>query len=206
MHEWKKIFYILSLFLFLFSFSFFLPFFISLVYAEKTWPAFAESFLITLFVSGLFYVFSYKQKDRELHSRDGFILVVFMWLFTILFSALPYLFCNTFLNFTDCFFESASGYTTTGASVLEHIELSPKGILFWRSLTQWLGGMGIIVLYIAILPMLGSGGIKLFSAEAPGVKLEKVRPRIKEMAKTLWLVYIFFTILEVILLLFGGMS
>ena len=206
MHEWKKIFYILSLFLFLFSFSFFLPFFISLVYAEKTWPAFAESFLITLFVSGLFYVFSYKQKDRELHSRDGFILVVFMWLFTILFSALPYLFCNTFPNFTDCFFESASGYTTTGASVLEHIELSPKGILFWRSLTQWLGGMGIIVLYVAILPMLGSGGVKLFSAEAPGIKLEKIKPRMAEMAKTLWLVYIFFTILEIILLLFGGMS
>ena len=206
MHEWKKILYILSLFLFLFSFSFFLPFFISLVYAEKTWPAFAESFLITLFVSGLFYVLSYKQKDRELHSRDGFILVGLMWLFTIFFSALPYLFCNTFPTFTDCFFESASGYTTTGASVLEYIESSPKGILFWRSLTQWLGGMGIIVLYIAILPMLGSGGIKLFSAEATGVKLEKVRPRIKEMAKTLWLVYIFFTILEAILLLFGGMS
>jgi len=206
MHEWKKILYILSLFLFLFSFSFFLPFFISLVYAEKTWPAFVESFLITLFVSGLFYVFSYRQKDRELHSRDGFILVVLMWLFTILFSALPYLFCNTFPNFTDCFFESASGYTTTGASCLEHIESSPKSILFWRSFTQWLGGMGIIVLYVAILPMLGSGGIRLFSAEAPGIKLEKIKPRITEMAKTLWLIYISFTTLEVILLLFGGVN
>ena len=108
--------------------------------------------------------------------------------------------------FTDAFFETISGYTTTGASILNDIEAVPKGLLLWRSLTQWIGGMGIIVLAVAILPFLGIGGMQLFVAEAPGITPDKLRPRIQETAKRLWLLYVGLTVLEAILLSASGMS
>ncbi|MGB1004739.1 MAG: TrkH family potassium uptake protein, partial [Salibacteraceae bacterium] len=122
------------------------------------------------------------------------------------FGMLPFLFSGSIESIGDAFFETMSGYTTTGASILTDIESVPKGILFWRSLTQWIGGMGIIVLTIALLPMLGVGGMQLFIAEAPGISPDKLKPRIADTAKRLWLIYAGLTGLETILLRIGGMN
>jgi trk system potassium uptake protein TrkH len=119
---------------------------------------------------------------------------------------LPYLFSGTFTSLSDAFFESVSGLTTTGASVLNDIEAVPAGVLFWRSLTQWIGGMGIIVLMVAIFPLLGIGGVELFVAEAPGSSLEKIHPRIKEIAKRLWFIYLGLTTLLMFILWALGMT
>ena len=108
--------------------------------------------------------------------------------------------------YSDAFFETMSGFTTTGASILTDIEKLPEGLLFWRSLTQWLGGMGIIVLSIAILPMLGIGGMQLFIAEVPGPTKDKFHPRVRETAKRLWGIYVMLTMIEIILLFVGGMT
>ena len=107
-----------------------------------------------------------------------------------LFGSLPFIFSGSISSFTDAFFETMSGFTTTGSTILENIEELPKSILFWRSMTQWIGGMGIIVLTIAILPLLGIGGMELFVAEAPGPTKDKIHPRIKETAKSLWKIYL----------------
>jgi trk system potassium uptake protein TrkH len=120
--------------------------------------------------------------------------------------SLPYVFSGAIPHYTDAFFETISGYTTTGASILTDIESLPKGILFWRSLTQWIGGMGIIVLAVAILPILGIGGMQLFVAEAPGISPDKLKPRIRETAIRLWMIYLILTGTELILLWIGGMS
>ncbi len=146
-----------------------------------------------------------KNAPHSLNRKDGFLLVSLSWIIVSAFGSLPYIFI-AHLNFTDAFFETMSGFTTTGASILTNIEALPKSLLFWRSLTHWLGGMGIIVLTVAILPMLGIGGIKLIKAEAPGPSMEKISPRIAETAKYLWFAYIFLSGLETVLLLLGGMD
>ncbi|MCP4622130.1 MAG: TrkH family potassium uptake protein, partial [bacterium] len=128
------------------------------------------------------------------------------WLTAGLFGTLPFLFSGTIPDFTNAYFESVSGFTTTGATILDDIESLPEGILLWRSQTQWLGGMGIIVLSIAILPFLGVGGMQLYKAEIPSPVVDKLKPRISETAKTLWKVYVLLTVLEIILLFIGGMS
>jgi len=119
---------------------------------------------------------------------------------------LPYILTNSIPSFTEAFFETMSGYTTTGATILNDIEIVPKGVLFWRSLTHWIGGMGIIVLAIAILPLLGIGGMQMFAAEAPGPSADKLHPRITDTAKRLWLIYFGYTAAETILLKVAGMS
>ncbi len=133
--------------------------------------------------------------NRSVGKREGFLIVSLGWIAISAFGMLPYLYSGVFTSFTDAFFESVSGLTTTGATVIPDIEALPKDILFWRSLSQWIGGMGIIVLTVAILPMLGVGGIELFVAEAPGPTSDKIHPRIKETAKRLWLIYCGFTII-----------
>ena len=143
--------------------------------------------------------------DQQLNHRDGVAIVTLGWVTAALFGTLPYLFSGTIPDITNAYFESISGFTTTGASILSHIESVPEGILLWRSLTQWLGGMGIIVLSIAILPYLGIGGMQLYKAEIHSPVVDKLKPRISETAKTLWKVYISITLLEVILLFAGGM-
>ncbi|MEZ4683816.1 MAG: potassium transporter TrkG [Caldilineaceae bacterium] len=124
-----------------------------------------------------------------MRAREGFAIVTFGWLGFSLFGCLPYLFSGTIPSFTDAFFETISGFTTTGATILTEIESLPHGILLWRSLTHWLGGMGIIVLSLAILPFLGVGGMQLFKAEVPGPVADKLTPRVTETAKILWGVY-----------------
>lgn len=147
-----------------------------------------------------------KNHRKEIQKREGYIIVTFGWIFMALIGTLPYLFTAAIPDFTNAFFETMSGYTTTGASILSDIESVPKGVLFWRSITHWIGGMGIIVLAIAILPLLGIGGMQLFAAEAPGPSGDKLHPRITDTAKRLWLIYVGYTLAETILLKLAGMS
>ncbi len=143
---------------------------------------------------------------KELQKKEGYIIVAVGWFVMALIGTLPYLFTGAIDNFTDAFFETMSGFTTTGASILGDIEALPNGILFWRSITHWIGGMGIIVLAIAILPLLGIGGMQLFAAEAPGPSGDKLHPRITDTAKRLWYIYVGYTLAETLLLWAAGMS
>ena len=144
--------------------------------------------------------------DKTISKREGYIIVSIVWIVFSLFGALPFIISGYIPSFTNAFFETISGFTTTGASILNDIESLPHGLLFWRSMTQWLGGMGIIVLSLAILPIFGIGGMQLFVAEVPGPTPDKFHPRVKETAKRLWGIYLIFTLLETILLLFGDMN
>ena len=139
-------------------------------------------------------------------TRDGFLVVVLSWLAVSAFGAIPFVITGTIPRYTDAFFETISGFTTTGASILRDIEGLPYSILFWRSLTHWLGGMGIVVLTVAVLPRLGIGGLKLMRSEAPGPTLDKLTPRVTETAKILWLIYLGLTILEAALLMLAGLG
>lgn len=161
---------------------------------------------ITTTLIGVLFMFATKDHKKEIKKREGYIVVTFGWVFMTLTGMLPYLFSGAIPNVTNAFFETMSGYTTTGASILGDIESLPEGILFWRSMTHWIGGMGIIVLAIAILPLLGIGGMQLFAAEAPGPSADKLHPRITDTAKRLWLIYVGYTLAETILLKLAGMS
>lgn len=147
-----------------------------------------------------------KNARKDLKARDGYLIVTLGWLTLTLTGTLPYLMTGTITSFPDAVFETISGYSTTGASILNDIEAVSKGVLFWRSATHWIGGMGIIVLTIAILPLLGIGGMQLFVAEAPGPSSDKLHPRITQTAKSLWLIYFSFTMVEFLLLKIAGMS
>ncbi|MFQ5599975.1 MAG: TrkH family potassium uptake protein [Candidatus Krumholzibacteriia bacterium] len=142
----------------------------------------------------------------DLRIKDGFAIVTFGWLAAALFGALPYYLSGVCPNPINAFFESMSGFTTTGATIFTDIESLPRGLLLWRSLTQWLGGMGIVVLSVAVLPMLGIGGMQLFKAEVPGPTADRLSPRIQSTAKILWGVYVGMSGVETVLLLLGGMS
>ncbi len=142
----------------------------------------------------------------DIKKRDSYLIVGSGWIVMSAFGALPFVFHGSIPSYTDAFFETISGFTTTGASVLNDIESLPHGLLFWRAFTQWLGGMGIIVLSLAILPILGIGGMQLFVAEVPGPTKDKIHPRIRETAKRLWGIYLLLTLAETILLMFGGMN
>jgi trk system potassium uptake protein len=143
---------------------------------------------------------------EEVSTRDGFLMVSLGWVFVSLFGAVPFVLSGAIPSFVDALFETMSGFTTTGASILRDIESLPRSVLFWRSLTHWLGGMGIIVLTVAILPLLGIGGLQLIKAEAPGPQVDKLTPKITETAKILWITYVALSALETVLLLFGGMN
>ena len=178
----------------------------SLYYGDDDIIALIIAAIVTSFTGLLAWISTRKSDDRELGKREGYLIVTLGWVSMALFGALPFIIYGAIPNYTDAFFETMSGFTTTGASILEDIEAVTHGLLFWRSLTQWLGGMGIIVLSIAILPLLGIGGMQLFAAEVPGVTKDKLHPRIKETAKRLWGIYVIFTLTEIVLLLVGGMN
>lgn len=168
----------------------------------------SEMFMASIIVLGIGggVMLSTRNHRKEIQKREGYIVVTFGWIFMSLAGTFPYLFTGAIPSFTDAFFETMSGYTTTGASILSDIESLPNGVLFWRSITHWIGGMGIIVLAIAILPLLGIGGMQLFAAEAPGPGGDKLHPRITDTAKRLWLIYVGYTIAETLLLKLAGMS
>ena len=160
-------------------------------------------------------VWFFTRKNRSLNNKDGFAIVTLAWILVALAGAQPFYLTGAIPNFTDAWFESMSGVTTTGATIIGNIETLPNlvngieslphGVLFWRSFIQWIGGMGIIVFTIAILPLLGVGGVQLFKAEVPGPVADKIRPRINQTAKILWMVYVGFTFVQMLLLGLAGM-
>lgn len=174
--------------------------------------AFILSFSTTL-IAGLMLRLTAKS-NQELRNKEGVAVVSLGWTVTALFGSLPYLFNRVFaeagrnglVEFSFCYFEAMSGFTTTGATVLSEIEHLTHAILFWRSLTHWLGGMGIVVLALAILPMLGVGGMQLYRAEVPGPQKDRLTPRIAQTAKLLWGVYVLISAVEMLLLWLGGMT
>lgn len=178
---------------------------ISLIYKDGVTFNLFLSGGITILV-GLLVMFNTKDHNKEMNKREGYIVVAFGWIVMTLSGTIPYLLTGSITSFTNAFFETMSGYTTTGATILNDIEIVPKGVLFWRSLTHWIGGMGIIVLAVAILPLLGIGGMQMFAAEAPGPSADKLHPRITDTAKRLWLIYFGYTAAETILLKVAGMS
>jgi trk system potassium uptake protein TrkH len=178
---------------------------VSLIYGEHDIPAFLTSAGISIGIGGIIILLT-KKAVKDIGKREGFIIVSLVWIVFSFFGSLPYILSGSIPNFTNAFFETISGFTTTGSSILNDIEALPHGILFWRSITQWLGGMGIIVLSLAILPVFGIGGMQLFMAEVPGPTPDKISPRIRQTAKTLWVIYLGFTVAETILLWIGGMS
>ncbi|MBL7074172.1 TrkH family potassium uptake protein [candidate division KSB1 bacterium] len=181
-----------------------LPLFFSLYYKDGDHFAILLSAGITATCG--FLLWALTPGEKELSVRDSFAIVTLGWIAMACFGTLPYLLSGTLSSFTNALFESMSGFTTTGATILQNIEALPHGVLFWRSLTHWIGGMGIIVLSLAILPLLGVGGMQLFQAEVPGLVMDKISPRIQQTAKILWGVYLLLTVLETALLFFGGMS
>lgn len=180
-----------------------LPF--SIYYNEAEGLAILYSALITIGTGSILSI-STRKHPKSIGRKEGYVIVAITWIIISLFGTLPFLFSGTIPNFTNAFFETMSGFTTTGATILTDIESIPKSLLFWRSMTHWIGGMGIIVFTVAILPILGIGGMQLYSAEMPGVTKDKLHPRITETAKRLWAIYLIFTVLETVLLMFGGMS
>ena len=167
---------------------------------ELTLSAFSVLFL------GVFIMLLSRNHTKQIQKREGYLIVSFGWILMSLSGMLPYLFTGVIPDVSSAFFETMSGYTTTGSSILTDIESVPKGVLFWRSTTHWIGGMGIIVLAIAILPLLGIGGMQLFTAEAPGPSSDKLHPRITDTAKRLWFIYVGYSLAETILLSVAGMS
>ena len=159
--------------------------FVSILTKDGQTLALSLAALLTLLV-GIVLMLVTRNHTKQLNKRDGYLVVSLGWILMTLTGMLPYLFTGVFPDISSAFFETMSGYTTTGSSVLADIEVVPKGILFWRSTTHWIGGMGIIVLAIAILPLLGIGGMQLFTAEAPGPSSDKLHPRITDTAKRLW--------------------
>lgn len=167
--------------------------------------AFVTSGAITMGFGFLFWIYKFKS-SASINKREGYLIVALGWIFMLLFGSLPYQFSSQDIAVHDAIFESVSGLTTTGATIFEDIEALPRMLLLWRSLSQWIGGMGIIVLTVAIFPLLGIGGIELFVAEAPGPTSDKIHPRIQETAKRLWFIYVGLTIFLFIILLLLGMG
>jgi trk/ktr system potassium uptake protein len=177
----------------------------SLYYGDGAHAGLALAVVLCLAVGTVVFLFS-RDHDADFGLRDGFVIVTLTWLLAGFFGAFPFWVTGVLPNFLDALFESVSGFTTTGSTVLTDIEQVPPSVLYWRSLTQWLGGMGIIVLSVAILPLLGVGGMAMFKAEVPSPVVDKLKPTVAETAKTLWKVYVFFSVVEVILLYVAGMD
>ena len=178
---------------------------LAIYYKETDLTAFLSSAAITAGAGIVFSIFG-KNAERKISRRDGYVVVSLAWIFFSLFGMLPFYLSGYIPSITDAFFETMSGFTTTGASILDNIESLPHGLLFWRSMTQWIGGLGIVFFTIAVLPIFGVGGVQLFAAEATGPTHDKVHPRIGVTAKWIWSIYLGLTIAEVFLLLLGGMD
>jgi trk system potassium uptake protein TrkH len=183
-----------------------LPIIVSLIYKQPDIISLTVSFVITFITGASIYLITRKHGKEEIRHRDAFIIVTFTWIIISLFGSIPFMLTGTLDVFTDAFFESMAGFTTTGASVLTDIEAVPKGLLFWRSMSQWIGGMGIILFAVAILPLLGTGGMQLFKAEVPEISVDKLRPRIIDTAKALWFIYVALTAADALLLTASGMN
>lgn len=181
---------------------------VSLLYGEGDWFSFAISMVVCALVGGGLFMYgcniSGRSRDIKLSRSESYIIVALSWVFFSIFGMLPYLVGGYIPSVTDAFFETMSGFTTTGATILDDIESLPHGILFWRSLTQWIGGLGIVCFTIALLPGFGSSSQMLFLSEATGVTHDKIHPRITVMARYIWTVYFALTAIEAVLLMIEG--
>ena len=202
--NFKSIINLFSILVLVFSLSFIFPILIAYFYSETNIYMFIKTFLIVSFIGGVGWILT-RKNTKELNTKDGFIVITFFWLVLSLIGAIPFIFSG--MTVVDSIFESMSGITTTGATTLVNLENLPKSILFYRQMLQWMGGMGLIVLAIAIMPLLGIGGGQLYKTEIPGaMKDQKLTPRIKETAQALWLIYLSLTVLCSILYYLAGMS
>ena len=204
--RWRYIFNVVSVLTFYFGMSMIFPVIVSLIYRDQSLLPLIESMLATLAFGLTLHLINRRFRTEIISQREGMAIVAISWIMVSLFGALPFFLDGILNTFTDAFFESVSGFTTTGASVLTNIEVVSQSLLFWRSFIQWLGGMGIIVLSLAILPFLGVGGMQLYKAEVPTPVPDKLKPRIRDTATLLWKVYALMSLLQVAFLMFGGMS
>ncbi len=203
--NWRYIFHVMSLLIIIEGVFLAINAVIPLIYAENDFKYFILSATICLLLGGGLFLATHKY-NHDIGKREAYLIVSLVWVVFSIFGALPYYLGGYITTFTDAFFETISGFTTTGASVINDIEALPHGILFWRSVTHLLGGMGILVLTVAILPFFGFGGMAMFNAEAAGVTTDKLHPKIKETAQRLWGIYMLLIFIETIFLLFGGMD
>ncbi len=175
---------------------------------DLSWRVSFSLFIPTIISLAFFIVMYLMTRHDEkpfLTKKDSFLFVAFSWVFSSALGAIPFTFSGYITSYIDAFFETVSGFTTTGASILTDIEIIPRPLLLWRATTHWLGGMGIVVLLVAILPSLGFSAIRIMEAESPSPEVDRITPRISKTAKTLWLIYCGFTVCEIILLVLGGM-
>ncbi len=204
--RWRYILYVEGALVLVLGLTMLVPLSAGLYYQDGSVRPLLIAMGITIVAGGLCYLSFRRQQVPQISQREGMAIVTLGWTAAGFFGALPFYFDGADWTFVNAFFESVSGFTTTGSSILSDIEALPKGLLLWRSFIQWLGGMGIIVLSIAILPFLGVGGMQLYRAEVPSPVPDKLKPRIRETAAILWKVYALFSAGEVILLVIGGMS
>ncbi len=204
--RWNYVFYIVGILIFFLGVLMGVPLLCGLFFHDQSVIPLMKAMAVTTLSGGSLYFYCRGPKTTYLSQREGMAIVAIGWTAVGIFAALPFHWSGIFDAFVDAFFESVSGFTTTGASVMTDIEIMSKGMLLWRSLIQWLGGMGIIVLSVAILPFLGVGGMQLYKAEVPSPVPDKLKPRISDTAKVLWKVYVLMSLAEVLMLMIGGMG
>jgi trk system potassium uptake protein TrkH len=204
--RWRFILRTIGVLIFFFGLTMIFPLMVGFYYRDQSLIALLLSMGITVIAGLILYLIFRKAQAEVISQREGMAIVAVGWAAVGLFGALPFYLGDGCFTFVDAFFESVSGFTTTGASVLTNIEAVSKGLLFWRSFIQWLGGMGIIVLSLAILPFLGVGGMQLYKAEVPTPVPDKLKPRIRDTAMILWKVYALISLAQVIFLVVGGMT
>jgi trk system potassium uptake protein TrkH len=204
--RWRYIFHVVGILIFYLGLAMLIPTLFGLYYKDGSIIPLTKAMAATMISGTILYLGTRGATTNIISQRDGMAIVALGWITIGIFGALPFFLCNSDFSFTDAFFESVSGFTTTGASIITDIESLSKGLLMWRSFVQWLGGMGIIVLSIAILPFLGVGGMQLYKAEVPSPVPDKLKPRIRDTAMVLWKVYVIFTFVETALLMIAGMN
>ncbi len=201
--NYKMIFYTLGQLFKIEAFFLLFPFIVSLCYKENTWYAFLIP-IISLLTIGFLLSFD-KPKNKVIYAKEGFVITGISWLFMSLFGTLPFIISQEIPNFANAFFETVSGFTTTGASILKNVEELSKGMLFWRSLTHWIGGMGVLVFMMAILSTTDARSLNVMKAESTGPQVAKLVSKVRTTARILYSIYIVLTIIEIVLLLCGGM-
>lgn len=202
--SYRIIFKVLGYLLLIIAFGMVAPLIISIISGQSDTFAFGISIALTTATGVLFSLIPIGK--NKIKAKEGLAIVTLGWIFASLFGALPFYISGSIPSFVDAFFETVSGFTTTGATIINDVEALPMGVLFWRSFTHWIGGMGILVVAVAVLPLMGAGGFHIFKAESPGPIADKIVPRIKDTAKILYSSYIIISIAEFVLLIFGGMS
>ena len=204
MSDFRPVLYVIGVLLCLTSLAMNLPMIIDLAYGHRDWQVFLVSSIFTLII-GIILIFSFNNPIKKIDIKQAFLLTVLSWISISLFSAIPFMYCETQLTFTNSFFESISGVTTTGSTVIIGLDNLPKGILLWRSLLQWFGGIGIVVLALSILPMLRVGGMQLFHLESDD-PYEKTLPKISKFIYEICILYLLLTIICALLYFLSGMS